>query len=613
MRPVPHSDILPVPQPPENVIFSHDDSDRREQQSDDTNFEAGASSEPHLLIQGDWNDLIRELLQDENFKNSLNEVEAAAWNSFRNVLKNFLGSVKVENYRDIVNDLLLSYKALGCNMPLKIHFLHSHLDSFPDNLGAVSDEHYERFHQDISSMEKRYQDRKLRRKWRSSPMDRVLGGNWIFLQLADYIIARYAAMNLVGNARTWYDIHKVNLTSWETLKGRLIQDFASDENKDELMLKLNRMQKWNESTLRFAEEILLLCSKEDATMEENSKIRNFKKERSPKMWNEAPKENRPYRYENYSKPPAEPPKQFKTYSPTQQIRQHPRIGQGETYERQFCSKPFLEEMQLEKLEPMMIDEKSFAHNFIILKSNIRTLIIGRDILKRLNAKINCEKEYLEYDILSERNNLTDTPKKIINSQDVIIPGLSFRLIKASVKSDNGEYIAEQYEKLVHTIGLRLARSMITVRDNETYLWITNPYPRPLKIMQNQTIGHAYHPIIINSIDVDVENKIPQVQINEDLPLSQQKELKRILLNFEDLFSSKLGRTNLAKHNIDTENVKPIKHKPYRVSPKERNIIKEQIQDMLKGVIRPSSSPWAFPVILVKNEMEVGDSVWTTES
>ncbi|UYV60131.1 Dscam [Cordylochernes scorpioides] len=50
-------------------------------------------------------------------------------------------SVKVENYRDIVNDLLLSYKALGCNMSLKIHFLHSHLDFFPDNLGAVSDEH----------------------------------------------------------------------------------------------------------------------------------------------------------------------------------------------------------------------------------------------------------------------------------------------------------------------------------------------------------------------------------------------------------------------------------------------------------------------------------------
>ncbi|UYV70517.1 hypothetical protein LAZ67_7003387 [Cordylochernes scorpioides] len=41
LLPFPRSDILPVPQPPENVTFSDDDSDRREQQSDDTNFEAG--------------------------------------------------------------------------------------------------------------------------------------------------------------------------------------------------------------------------------------------------------------------------------------------------------------------------------------------------------------------------------------------------------------------------------------------------------------------------------------------------------------------------------------------------------------------------------------------
>ncbi|UYV82386.1 hypothetical protein LAZ67_21001904 [Cordylochernes scorpioides] len=185
--------------PPENVIFSDDDSDRREKQSDDPNFEAGHknivnpplidSENIHLpplyiklglmnrnasrfaylkqkcssigdakIKEGNFvGPQIRELLLDGNFQNSLNEVEAAAWNSFRNVCKNFLGSVKVENYRDIINDLLLSYKELGCNMSLKIHFLHSHLDFLPDNLGAVSDEHGERFHQDISSMEKRNQ------------------------------------------------------------------------------------------------------------------------------------------------------------------------------------------------------------------------------------------------------------------------------------------------------------------------------------------------------------------------------------------------------------------------------------------------------------------------
>jgi hypothetical protein len=41
-------------------------------------------------------------------------------------------------------------------MSLKICFLHSHLDFFPLKLGAASDEHGERFHQNIYNMEEKY-------------------------------------------------------------------------------------------------------------------------------------------------------------------------------------------------------------------------------------------------------------------------------------------------------------------------------------------------------------------------------------------------------------------------------------------------------------------------
>ena len=67
-----------------------------------------------------------------------------------------------------MQDLLNSYKAMGCNLSLKIHLLGSHLDFFPENLCEVSDEHGERFHQDIMAMEKRYQ------------------GKWTSCMLADY-------------------------------------------------------------------------------------------------------------------------------------------------------------------------------------------------------------------------------------------------------------------------------------------------------------------------------------------------------------------------------------------------------------------------------------------
>ena len=67
-----------------------------------------------------------------------------------------------------MQDLLTSYKAMGYNVSLKIHFLQSQLNFFPKNLGKVSDEQGERFHQDIMAKEKQYQ------------------GKWTLSMLADY-------------------------------------------------------------------------------------------------------------------------------------------------------------------------------------------------------------------------------------------------------------------------------------------------------------------------------------------------------------------------------------------------------------------------------------------
>jgi hypothetical protein len=53
----------------------------------------------------------------------------------------------------------MKFKVLGCSMSLKLHFLHTHVDFFPENLGAVSEEQGEHFHQDIKEMEQRYQGR----------------------------------------------------------------------------------------------------------------------------------------------------------------------------------------------------------------------------------------------------------------------------------------------------------------------------------------------------------------------------------------------------------------------------------------------------------------------
>ena len=42
---------------------------------------------------------------------------------------------KSSNNQDLVNELLAIYHILGCNMSIKLYYLKSHSDKFPDNLG----------------------------------------------------------------------------------------------------------------------------------------------------------------------------------------------------------------------------------------------------------------------------------------------------------------------------------------------------------------------------------------------------------------------------------------------------------------------------------------------
>lgn len=102
---------------------------------------------------------IKKLMKDPEFDKTLDKLEKIAWKSFKDVVNGFLGNEKDKNYKNLISKLLTSYHNMGCRMSLKIHFLDEHLDIFPENLGDVSDEQGERFHQDIAAIERMYQGR----------------------------------------------------------------------------------------------------------------------------------------------------------------------------------------------------------------------------------------------------------------------------------------------------------------------------------------------------------------------------------------------------------------------------------------------------------------------
>ena len=72
---------------------------------------------------------------------------------------------------------------------------------------------------------------------------------------------------------------------------------------------------------------------------------------------------------------------------------------------------------------------------------------------------------------------------------------------------------------------------------------------------------------------------------------QGQQFRKLLEEFSDPFASditELGHTNLVTHKIYTEDVPPIRSRPYSMPSTEQTFIKEEIQQMLDNkLIQPS--------------------------
>ena len=96
----------------------------------------------------------------------------------------------------------------------------------------------------------------------------------------------------------------------------------------------------------------------------------------------------------------------------------------------------------------------------------------------------------------------------------------------------------------------------------------------------------------------------------NLDASTKLKLREMVEEFIDFFAecdSDVGSSNVVFHEIDTGALRPLRQ-PTRCIPfgEQRNAVETEIEKLLEnGVARPSTSPWASPVVMVKKK----DGLW----
>ncbi|TPP63242.1 Transposon Ty3-I Gag-Pol polyprotein [Fasciola gigantica] len=108
-----------------------------------------------------------------------------------------------------------------------------------------------------------------------------------------------------------------------------------------------------------------------------------------------------------------------------------------------------------------------------------------------------------------------------------------------------------------------------------------------------------------SIEGDHSKDIDNLTKSVDAPPQTIKQLTNLINNYTDVFAwdgTKLGRTGVVRHAINTGQAQPIKLHDRKIPPCHEALVRNMIQEMLdNNVIQPSNSPWAAPVVLVKKK------------
>ena len=278
---------------------------------------------------------------------------------------------------------------------------------------------------------------------------------------------------------------------------------------------------------------------------------------------------------------------------------------------------------------------SYSFESLVIDQLTYPVVLGRDFLLSLGSVIDMQNNTLTFlgqePISLHSNRLTrssqmDKHVTVHAHATYILPPLTESVIPVYPKRllpTGTTGLIEPSSKLLTRYQIGGATQLVSLSEENTFPFrLLNPTSRPITIYRCSTLGSftpaASEMSVItteDNSDASATSKCdPSDQNETDVPLDlsdstltppEKAQLLSLINEYRDNFATspeELGRTGLVTHKIDTGDQPPIRQRPYRVSHQQRTIIEEHVTDMLnRGIIQPSVSPWASPVVLVKKK------------
>ena len=256
------------------------------------------------------------------------------------------------------------------------------------------------------------------------------------------------------------------------------------------------------------------------------------------------------------------------------------------------------------------------------------MIAHRMVIDVANKKVWCDGENVPVSC----QNVTTRACRVAVAEHTVIPASSRTLITAKVQKPlaAGTWIIEPLNRTPGGQPIVLGKVLVRVSGKNLPVELINPTERDVTLYKHTNLGIA-SPVkddqIVGTIQTsevnevvagvdsnnkpDVNQKLdPELEkilngIDVDLSGPQLTQVEQLLHRNSSVFATSgqpLGRTELVQHDIVTLNDQPIKQRVRRTPFHLQKEAKAEVEKMLdSGVIEPSCSPWASPVVLVRKK------------